>query len=666
MKKKLIILVAVLLVCMMVQPVLADQTPAMTITADGDTAFKGDTLTVTVSISKVENCTALGLGVKIDTTAMEVVKDSFEILAGSIKQSSFKYVANAGGYVANIQMDGAQTVSGDLFSFSVKLLEGAKLNTKYTISGSQSLRVNNAPTACTLNSDTVTVVCDHSYGDWSEKDNDSHVHTCTKCGESESKAHDLKGEVTKVNGCDQPGEMTYTCTVCAATRKEVIEPADHVWDDGEVTKEATCAEVGTLTYTCASCGKTETEDIPVTDDHSYGAWTKNDSIQHTHQCSVCKKTESAAHTWDKGKVTKEATCGAEGEKTYTCTACKETKKETIAKLTTHVYDNGCDTACNVCGNTREPSHKHQTTLSSDSKSHWYACSVCGDRKDETAHTPGPEATEWDDQVCTVCGYVIQEALGHTHKYADTYTTDGKGHWYACSGCNEKLDYYDHTFDYRCDPSCKYCGYIREIEHNYRKQWSFDETGHWYACEDCGETMEKLPHKPGPEATETEDQICQDCGYVIVEAHPHVHEPEGDILSDENRHWYLCKCGEKVEENPHTWDEGTKDTEDGIITYLCTACGVSRTEELPDDPQPTDPVEPTQPDETEPSQPGPTQKPDQPQNPGKPSQPGTQEPASIEWWWFAIIGVCVVLLGVVIFAIIGILASRKQSGKFSAK
>lgn len=42
------------------------------------------------------------------------------------------------------------------------------------------------------------------------------------------------------------------------------------------------------------------------------------------------------HDWNNGKVTKSATCTATGVKTYTCTECRETKTETIAK-TAHNY-----------------------------------------------------------------------------------------------------------------------------------------------------------------------------------------------------------------------------------------------------------------------------------------------------------------------------------------
>ena len=43
------------------------------------------------------------------------------------------------------------------------------------------------------------------------------------------------------------------------------------------------------------------------------------------------------HSWDNGKVTKNATCAEEGIMTYTCKICGETKTEAIEKLTTHSF-----------------------------------------------------------------------------------------------------------------------------------------------------------------------------------------------------------------------------------------------------------------------------------------------------------------------------------------
>ena len=59
----------------------------------------------------------------------------------------------------------------------------------------------------------------------------------------------------------------------------------------------------------------------------------------TYICTGCKetKTEDIAidpnnHTWNEGEVTKAASCTEKGVKTFTCTACKETKVDEIPAL----------------------------------------------------------------------------------------------------------------------------------------------------------------------------------------------------------------------------------------------------------------------------------------------------------------------------------------------
>lgn len=51
-------------------------------------------------------------------------------------------------------------------------------------------------------------------------------------------------------------------------------------------------------------------------------------------CSRCGQEYGKAfgHSWNSGVVTKQPTCLATGVKTYTCTRCKGTKPETVAKL----------------------------------------------------------------------------------------------------------------------------------------------------------------------------------------------------------------------------------------------------------------------------------------------------------------------------------------------
>ena len=59
--------------------------------------------------------------------------------------------------------------------------------------------------------------------------------------------------------------------------------------------------------------------------------------QHTIHCADCPYTDVNTHWWNSGVVTTEATCAAEGVKTFTCNQCGATKTESIEKKTSHTY-----------------------------------------------------------------------------------------------------------------------------------------------------------------------------------------------------------------------------------------------------------------------------------------------------------------------------------------
>ncbi len=71
----------------------------------------------------------------------------------------------------------------------------------------------------------------------------------------------------------------------------------------------------------------------VTPVHTYGKWTKLDADYHQRVCEGdASHVEKAAHSWDGGVITKEATTETDGEKTFTCKDCGATKIEKIEKL----------------------------------------------------------------------------------------------------------------------------------------------------------------------------------------------------------------------------------------------------------------------------------------------------------------------------------------------
>ena len=63
--------------------------------------------------------------------------------------------------------------------------------------------------------------------------------------------------------------------------------------------------------------------------------------------TLTQACSGANHPYDKGVVTKKATCTTDGTKTYTCSFCKATKKEVI-KATGHSYDAGVVTKKATC------------------------------------------------------------------------------------------------------------------------------------------------------------------------------------------------------------------------------------------------------------------------------------------------------------------------------
>lgn len=313
-------------------------------------------------------------------------------------------------------------------------------------------------------------------------------------------------------------------------------------------------ETVTVKFKADNKSVTKTITITVSCDHTY-----TNSCDTT--CNKCNAERTITHTWDKGKAIEEATCQKEGSAKYTCKVCGETKTEKVKK-TAHTYDNNCDTDCNVCGATRKIEHSYQ--WSCDENYHWQECRYCGLAQEKQAHTMESEAS-----------------------------TNATHHGIACSVCKLMPNGEAHIFDSSCDADCAKCDYVRNVQHIYRERYSYDENHHWYGCILCGEALEKFSHTPGAAATEETDQICEECGFIIEPAGSHIHTMGGDWLSDDEGHWYQCRCFQFTDPEPHTWDEGTIDELQGIVTYRCTVCGHFKAELVTPvtEPEPTEP-EPT--------------------------------------------------------------------------
>lgn len=131
--------------------------------------------------------------------------------------------------------------------------------------------------------------------------------------------------------------------------------------------------------------------------HSYSSWMKNDNDTHKKVCD-CGKEITEIHNWNAGTITIPATHTKDGEKTYTCATCGETKTEVIEK--------------------DAESHTYESYVADGAKNHKKLCS-CG--------AFAIEAHKWDAGVvitqptagtagvkrytCTVCKYTKTETSG---------------------------------------------------------------------------------------------------------------------------------------------------------------------------------------------------------------------------------------------------------------
>ena len=153
------------------------------------------------------------------------------------------------------------------------------------------------------------------------------VHAC--------KNHWDTGSVTKKPTCTEPGEKTFTCSICKSTKKESVPATGHAYASTWTTdRPATCEKAGTESRHCQNENCTAT-----TEQRSIAALGHNwkDNKDGTATCTRDGCTETHKHKWDSGTITKKPTCTASGEKTYHCTykengVCTAKKTEPVNVL----------------------------------------------------------------------------------------------------------------------------------------------------------------------------------------------------------------------------------------------------------------------------------------------------------------------------------------------
>lgn len=332
------------------------------------------------------------------------------------------------------------------------------------------------------------------------------VHAC--------KNHWDTGSVTKKPTCTEPGEKTFTCSICKSTKKESVPATGHAYASTWTTdRPATCEKAGTESRHCQNENCTAT-----TEQRSIAALGHNwkDNKDGTATCTRDGCTETHKHKWDSGTITKKPTCTASGEKTYHCTykengVCTAKKTEPVNVLD-HNY---------VLAKTEAP------TCEKDGVLH-YKCESCSETKTEkdTAHLALGHLWKDKGNGTATCS---REGCGknHTHKLDSgttikpTCTITGKKE-YCCTYTN---------CPYKKTETLEATGHKNKETRNYKKP----------TCKEEGYTG---------------DRYCKDCGTLL-------------------------SSGKSTKKKEHDWDSGTVTKEatcmeEGSVTYTCENCGETET------------------------------------------------------------------------------------------
>lgn len=258
---------------------------------------------------------------------------------------------------------------------------------------------------------------------------------------------------------------------------------------GSAAVAGTLSATGGLCRTSAIGAFTET----ITASGTYFEYMGSDHVIYTNK-DAQEHTISCVH----GSCGSEDHAFADDGNCLTVVSCSLCGADVIPAETAHSYDDDHDTTCNANGCTagnREKIHTWATTLTKNENGHWYACSGCDNKKDYTLHSGTADSDCTTATVC-VCGHVITPAeAAHT---------------------------YDNDHDTTCNANGCTVGDRDEI-HTYGMDWKTDKDNHWHECS-CGDKKDTAAHTSkvvnAKEATTSEkgytgDTVCEVCGYEIT-------------------------------------------------------------------------------------------------------------------------------------------------------
>ncbi len=327
----------------------------------------------------------------------------------------------------------------------------------------------------------------------------------------------INGKTASVDACSEDMaeiSVDFTCEkqvhVCSPKKIDAVK--------------ATCATEGKESYYfCHECGKNFEDAKCAKEIPDINAWGKIEKLEHTGGKATCSSRAICKN------------CG-----------------QSYGELAGHSYSTAWD---------------YKDTLG-----HAHKCKVCGAPDTIVPHSGG-EGKCGEPSKCADCkaeyGEVIQHQWSKTPEY-----TESKGHAYKCTVCGEHDTVQAHTggtADCQNKAVCTVCGtaYGKIGEHKWSTEWLYRKaSGHAHGCTvmGCDEHDTIVKHTPGAKATETSDQLCTVCGYIIKPKLSHKHdlsridEVKATCTANGKKAYYYCESCDSIFSDRNGNNEITDDSE----------------------------------------------------------------------------------------------------------
>lgn len=419
----------------------------------------------------------------------------------------------------------------------------------------------------------------------------------------------LKKGTTTITVTTEDGNFSASCVVTVN--------CSHLHTTEHPAEPSTCIQHGHNAYTvCDDCGEvTEGSDaeLPL-GGHTGGTATCTKKAV----CDVCHQEygDFAAHNYIENAETEylktAAACGSKAVYYKSCSVCGAKSEETFETgeydYTNHVgetylknqkeatcYEEGYtgDVYCSTCDreirkgeSIAKNAHNPASVWTTNETDHWKVCQTigCGNIIDKAPHSGG-EATCVNKAICSVCKVEYGDFAPDNH-----VNTEIRG---AVAATEETEGYTGDKWCLDCDHMIEEGTVVPKLNHTHAmvkteaKAATCEEDGNieYYTCSKCGK---KYNDEAGTRELTDEE--------IIIEAAGHSFGTEWK--SDADGHWHECTCGKRSDEGTHTFGDWTiikeaTATEDGSRERECSVCGYVQTETIrgtggaledPDDPK----------------------------------------------------------------------------------